>query len=409
MTREKIDRIFDDMLRRLRENEVMASKEDLIEKFNLKKSVEWLKSAQRVKGFWGYESVADTALVLLALASYGAKMNDRWRTVDGVEGGIGKAVNWLLGRFKMDSWGNNLWDTAMVLRAFKALDLDVHEAHRALNWISKRVEEMDDYIPNDIHHVAQGLIALHEWGQPATQLAEEFIKVLKEIDLDQIEPYKLGQIMEFITVYKLETHDEVTYAIEDRLTSYLMRVAEGGLSEGNFLNAMEALKGLARRIGGYEYIDKVGTGDKLRSALDKILKEMLSPYRRKRNGSWYNDPKKTARAILTILSLSDVRHIIQFPKTIHDILNDGKGKVIEVVDAMEKSLKSKINESFKIALKSLLGFILTAIIIASAFIIYSKTSLSKPLYQSIFELLLSAGAGTASAVFSIKELLKLRV
>lgn len=71
-----MNKIFIDIISDIKRLE-KRKKIDIREENAIKNAIEWLKMHQHPDGYWGYESVADTALVLLSFSYYNIINNNK--------------------------------------------------------------------------------------------------------------------------------------------------------------------------------------------------------------------------------------------------------------------------------------------------------------------------------------------
>jgi len=107
---------------------------------------------------------------------------------------LSKAINWLKSRCRGYNCENNVWDTAVVVRALSELSIKDKRVMKAAEWLYNHV--MEHYKSLKPHHIAQAIIALAKYGdlQRARKLAEKLSEILRNKDIKDC--YILGQVVE---------------------------------------------------------------------------------------------------------------------------------------------------------------------------------------------------------------------
>jgi len=333
--REKICEIFTDMINEIRRLEKFK-KLSLEHEELLKNSIQWLKDHQHPDGYWGYESVADTALVLLAFSIYGVR-DEEWLIKGRHVGGLKKAINWLKSIRNVDNWENNLWDTSVCLQALYKLGIREEWVFKVTEWVKNRCKQRER-IP--LHHLAQAVNALLDAG------LDEDAKKVSEIIASEIEKrlrerkegehlfgaYVTGQVLDALVRSGYSLTAEIMRACEMDLRRFLEEVRRTGISEATFQDVMMAFLGLASFLGGED-------NELINSILAEIFK---SPERYKRDGSWYHDAKKTAFALIGVSKVKEVRKIDEISYRVYRIIIDYQKRIEDLLGELESAYKGRI-------------------------------------------------------------------
>lgn len=300
----------------------------------LKRSVEWLKNHQHPDGYWGYESVADTGLVFLALITYGIR-DEIWSIKGKYEGGLLKASKWLKDVLNVDNWENNLWDTSICFQALYRYEIRDDWIFRVLEWIKRTCEERAEKLP--LHHLAQAIQALLDAGleEDARKVCEIIIYRMMSHMLDKdnyMDPYIVGQVLDALVRAGYTPGTEVISVCESNLRNFLKGARNKGISEATFQDVMMAFTGLASLLGGND--------DEL---MNSILAEVFkSPERYKKDGFWYHDAKKTAFALIGISKLKEVRKIDEFPYRIYKVITNYQKELEELLTNLKEEYETRL-------------------------------------------------------------------
>ncbi|AEA48102.1 prenyltransferase/squalene oxidase repeat-containing protein [Archaeoglobus veneficus] len=338
---EDVDEIFTELMKEIRKLEksrrISVEHEEL-----LKKAVGWLKDHQHPEGYWGYESVADTCLVLLALSMYEIRKNEEWLIKGKYPGGIKRSVEWLKKTQNIDNWENNLWDTSICLQALYRLGVQDEWVIKSAEWVRNKCEREPKKFP--VHHLAQALNVLNLAGY------DECAKKITEIVISKVEerienkkgdeylydPYVTGQILDALVRSGVPVTHKVLRACENDLRRFLEEKKVKGISEGAFQDVTMALLGLASFLGG-------GDDELVNAVVAEIFK---SPERYKKDGCWYHDAKKTAFALLGLSRIKEVRKIDEFPYKIYTLIARYHEKIRDCIAELEKTYEKRIKRGY---------------------------------------------------------------
>lgn len=337
MSENGISDIFSSLIsevRKLEKSRRLSIKEDEL----LENAVQWLKDHQHPDGYWGYESVADTGLVLLAFSVHGVK-DKEWIIKGKHKGGIQKSITWLKSIRNVDNWENNLWDTSVCLQALLKLGIGEEWVFRIAEWVRNESREKPEKY--EIHHLAQAANALLEVGleEDAKNISETIAARTKEMIKEKegkylFDLYVSGQALDALVRSKFDLTSEVIKDVETELRKSLERITREGISEATFQNVTMAFMGLASFLGGED-------NPLINSVIAEIFK---MPERYKRDGSWYHDAKKTAFALIGISEVKEVRKINEFPNRIYKIIMHHQGKVEKLYENLELTDKKRISK-----------------------------------------------------------------
>lgn len=310
---DDLEKIFSELISEIRclerQKELSIDQEDI-----LINAISWLKNHQHPEGYWGYESVADTGLVLLSMVIFGVTESS-WKISDKYDGGIDLAITWLKSKRNLENWSNNLWDTSICAQALYKLGIRDEWLIRIFDWIkTKLYTEYESFSP---HHLAQAANAILEtdFNIDKERIIERIIKSLnRHVETTEgeqiiIDPYIAGQVYDTLIKLDYNFSNDLMVSLEDNLRQCLTKVKQGGLSESSFQDVMMAFMGLANLTSGDETL------------INEILVEIFKrPDRLKEDGSWYHDAKKTAFALLGLSRIINVRRIEEFPYKIYQII-----------------------------------------------------------------------------------------
>ena len=338
MSENSITDIFSSLIseiRKLEKSRRLSIKQDEL----VKNAIQWLKDHQHPDGYWGYESVADTGLVLLAFSIYGVK-DKEWTIKGNHKGGIQKSVNWLKNIRNVDNWENNLWDTSICLQALIKLGIREEWVFRVMEWVRKESREKAEKY--EIHHLAQAANALLEAGldEDAKNVSktialrmDERIKAKKEGEYP-FEIYVTGQVLDTLVRSRFDLTSEVMKVAEANTMEFLQRIARKGISEATFQDLTMAFMGLASFLGGED-----------NALINSVTAEIFKmPERYKRDGSWYHDAKKTAFALIGLSKIKDIRKIDEFPARIYKIIMHYQEKAKEIYKNLESENEKRISK-----------------------------------------------------------------
>jgi len=334
VSEENISSIFSGLIDDIRKMEIskrLSIKEDEL----INNAIRWLKDHQHPEGYWGYESVADTGLVLLALSIYGIKEKE-WIIKGTYKGGIQKSVNWLKSVLNIDNWGGNLWDTSICAQALLKLGIGEEWVFRIIEWIRKECKEKSYKYP--IHHLAQAIKALLEAGleEEAKNIGKILAAKVEEVvkkEAELFDPYACGQVLDALINSKFDLTNKIVQDIEKSLKNFLEEKSVKGISEGSFQDVMMAFMGLTSFLGGEDT-----------PLVNSIMAELFkTPERYKEDGSWYHDAKKTAFALIGLSGVKDIRKINEFPNKIYKVIMDHEEKTKELFRKLELENEKKLS------------------------------------------------------------------
>jgi hypothetical protein len=310
----------------------------LLTKKELQSAIEWLKKHQHPEGYWGYESVADTGLVLLALSIYGIKER-KWRIKRKYYGGLDSGINWLKNVRNVDNWENNLWDTSICAQALLRLGVREEWVFGVVKWINNQVEKKLGDL--ELHHIAQAINALFDAGLKeegervshllVSRIAERLQE--KEKDDSLLDPYIAGQVLDSLVRAQHNISSNVLLTTQKNLRRLLARVKRTGISEASFQDVMMGFMGIASFTGG--------TVDQLTS--ETMIEIFRTPERFKEDGSWYHDAKKTAFALIGLSRIAYVRRIEEFPQRIYNIVTKYQKEAEETFENIVSKNKEQVS------------------------------------------------------------------
>lgn len=335
---ERLEKLFSqliDDLRKLEKHRKLSIEQDEL----IKKSIEWLKDHQHPDGYWGYESVADTALVLLALSMYDVQ-GQSWKIKNKHEGGIQRSASWLKSVRTIDNWDNNVWDTSICIQAIYRLGIREDWVFKAAEWVKNAVNRRFDKL--SYHHIAQAINMLIDIGDRdeafdfASRLETRLRTVLDQTENNKfsLDVYVIGQVLDALVRAGVYLNSPVIKHCETEIIEFLQEEIKTGISEGSFQDMTMAFLGLASFLGGEndEMIDQC------------ILEIFKSPDRYKKDGSWYQDAKKTAFALIGLSKIKEVRKIDAFPQRIYRIISIYEKGVEDEINRIHNEYLRHINQ-----------------------------------------------------------------
>lgn len=298
----------------------------------LQLTMDWIRRHQHPRGYWGYESVADTAFVLLSLASWGVA-DSTWEIYEGTKGGIDVAVAWLKKNQRFDNWDNNIWDTSMVVRALVRNGIYEEWVHRALTWIENQEQGMWGIrYGTPVHHASQALCAMVEAGSLESKVARCREAVLRALEdhAEEYSPYALGQAIEALICSGVNPSLPTITKIVDRLKSF---VEHERMTEGTFQDIVFGFAGISSLLS-----------DPKDALVRRVADEMFaSPERLKPDGSWYNDAKKTSHALYALRKLKEVSRIDVAPYALYNMISEAEAEVQgETTAILAESLRALV-------------------------------------------------------------------
>lgn len=322
-------------IRALEKSKKLSIKQDEL----VKNAIQWLKDHQHPEGYWGYESVPDTGLVLLAFSIYGVK-DKEWDLKGKHKGGIQKSVTWLRSIRNVDNWENNLWDTSICLQALIKLGIREEWVFRVTEWVRNESREKPEKY--EIHHLAQAANALLEAGleEDAKNICETIaLRMDKRIKSEKegkypFEIYVTGQVLDALVRSRFDLTSEVMKVAEANSMDFLQRITRKGISEATFQDVTMAFMGLASFLGGED-----------NTLINSVTAEIFKmPERYKRDGSWYHDAKKTAFALIGLSRIKDIRKINEFPARIYKIIMYYQERMNEIYKNLETRNEKRISK-----------------------------------------------------------------
>lgn len=246
-------------------------------------TLRWLFEVQEENGSWDHGSVASTSICILAIESLRLPTSG-WELNDTINEVLKKAIDFLSLSYKRNHWEDDVWDTAIAVRALtKTKLLDSHKlAEEPLQWLRTLS------IPGNLspHHIAQVAMAFAEAGADRNLLEktiESLKKCFRECKLDY-SPYVLAQVAEALCLKSAKSK------IIDCITKTLIKsLKNAALDNANFLNICLALQGLYT-INPYQGFNafRITSGS------------LFGPFCFRENGSWYQSPWYTGWALLTL-------------------------------------------------------------------------------------------------------------
>lgn len=394
MTESKVSDIFSSLIneiRKLEKTRKLSIEEDEL----LNNAIQWLKDHQHPDGYWGYESVADTGLVLLALSTYGVKEKE-WSVRGKYKGGIQKSVDWLKSTLDVNNWRNNLWDTSICLQALLKQGIGEDWVFRIAEWVRNECREKPEKYA--IHHLAQAINTLLEAGfeEDAKNVSEILAVRIKEVVNKEealFDLYVCGQALDALTRSKFDLTSEVVRRIDTGLRKSLERISTEGLSEAGFQDVTMAFLGLASFLGGEDT-----------PLINSVITELFKmPERYKEDGSWYHDAKKTAFALVGISRVKDIRKVNEFPNRIYKLILHHQRKAKKLY----RNLELKGEKKASVIRRGYLWLSLTYCSILASLIIAITLGVNTFLPQLIITLLVTASlSAVVKAYLSFKGRVK---
>jgi hypothetical protein len=294
----------------------------------IKNSVLWLKSIQHPQGFWGYSSVADTALAIFACLCWDPSR--QWEIDKGHTGGIDIAISWLKNEFKKSKWEGAPWDTAIALRAFKIAKVRADEFEQARNWIESLTCEMI-YPRVGIHHVAQRHLALIDMGanqdliDKSNKFLYEFFK--SHENWQKVSPYILGQC-----AWAISKSQCIYKNIRSDLFKHLWDFANSrDINNANFLEIVHAMMGIAALE--YEDVNRIS---------DLVFPKLFSENCYRTDFSWYREPIKTSWSLLVLNNFRYIKMIETYSKNICELFEGTNDRTLLLIRNERRNLLGQL-------------------------------------------------------------------
>lgn len=243
--------------------------------------ISWLKNHQHPEGYWGYESVADTGVVILQLANEGLEKDEFWKISSRYGGGMKKAIKWLRKSWNFNNWSENIWDTSVTLRGLLRMGIDENWISRIQKWLENQESKLWGIKKDSgLHHTSQALNTMIV-GNFNDEIVKRCEDVVREKAFEVTTPYVAGQVAEALIKSGVNPENEVINYLQEVLESH---IHQSGFNESTFQDDVFSLAGLG------------AIKDNITS---RTIKEVLQgifqcPDSFKTNGCWYFDAKKTA-------------------------------------------------------------------------------------------------------------------
>jgi len=301
---------------------------------------QWLKEIQHPAGYWGTRAPIETSLASLALLSVGVKIDESWSIPEtGATGGLAKARDWL--KKNRDTWSHNIWDTAVVLRTLVALGEPIESPmiSGSLAWLKNQERDQWSHTKGTgLHHAAQALITI-------TELREDRRNVQDLADwlMSHQDPEGSWNHSRYTTAQVVQGLAKVGY---DSKTAAVAKALKWLEEE---INRTVLEKGVFEDFGHSLIAYLEATGNPESEIAQKIAQEMLrSPERLKDDGSWYEDVRSTAIAVLALKALGH-RKIFRIPaRDLEHLLSTVENANNRILDLearlriAEESLRTKV-------------------------------------------------------------------
>ena len=268
------------------------------------KAGQWLKEIQHPAGYWGTRAPIETSLASLALLSMGVKIAESWPIPEtDATGGLAKARDWL--KKNRDTWCHNIWDTAVVLRTLVALGeaIDSPTVSGSLAWLKNEEKDQWSYTKGTgLHHAAQALITFAELREDKRIIQDQARWLMSHQD-----PEGSWNHSRYTTAQVIQGLAKAGY------DSKTPEVAKALNWLGEEINRTVLVKGVFEDFGHSLIAYMEATGNPNSEIAQRIAQEMLkSPERLKDDGSWYEDVRSTAIAVLALKALGR-RKIFRIP------------------------------------------------------------------------------------------------
>ena len=293
-------------------------------KSNLAKTISWLIEKQKNNGSWGNDSIATTAMTMIALKNveqpaifwgYSQKMQDSFS----------KAEAFLKEKYIDNKFEDVIWDTSLVIRALTVCCSDSREFINS-ELIPKLIQYKVDKLNAGIHHLAQKILALSEFGVDNKTLENCIIELqtfLSSNNWKKYSPYVISQCVEVMYI------DEDKFNINEFVNYIIDWLQNNSLDSANFINICSSLISIKPRLN--TELEK-----KLRYTVSSLFGSNCFRY----DGSWYHDEYITAYAILA-LAKYEKEILIRVPKI------EFNYEISEYINSVLKSFDEYFNSETK--------------------------------------------------------------
>ena len=139
-----------------------------------------------------------------------------WKLGDRMDEATIKAVGFLSNSYEQNQWEQDVWDTAIAVRALIGVKvLDSHKiAERPLQWL--RTVQLPGHLSP--HHIAQLVLAFSEAGADRTIIDEaiDHLEAMIKNSKLKYSPYVLAQVAEALCIRseKSDILDDITSILE---------------------------------------------------------------------------------------------------------------------------------------------------------------------------------------------------
>jgi hypothetical protein len=284
----------------------------------LQRSALYLLRVQNADGSWGNPAVFETGMSLLALGLWRARVGTS-ELDDTLRHASGRAFDWLRANQHGGTWGNNIWDAAMVVRCAALFErLDDPFTVKTLDWLES--QETDSWGLGNLgpHYAAQALLAFCAASQSSGQekLSTLLYQYLLSTPITEVEAYQLSQVVEALLRAGLDPNDPVISNVIEQLSKVFNR------THVSFANLVETCA-IMTAISSYS--------DSIRheyGASQRVVAEMISPSRRLTNGSWYDNTLTTAFATIALSQAHEPTIVEATPAEIAAITSAAKRRIL---------------------------------------------------------------------------------
>jgi len=265
---------------------------------NLAKTIYWLIEKQNDNGSWGNDSVATTAIAMLALKKV-VQPAQSWGYSDEIQKSFIAAKDFFIKRYKDNKFENAIWDTSVAIRALTACCPEESRVFINSKLMPLLRQSKTSEMNGGIHHLAQKILALSEFGTNGKVLEDCMIELQNFIvnnDWRKCSPYVISQCLEAMYI------DEKKFNI-DEIVSYLFDwLRNNSMDSANFINICSTLISIKPRLNN-------GLYNQLRYTVSSLFGPSCFRY----DGSWYYDENMTSYAILS-LAKYEKEILIRAPK-----------------------------------------------------------------------------------------------
>jgi len=267
------------------------------ENSNLAKTISWLIDKQNINGSWGNDSIATTAMTMIALKNVEEPAHS-WGYSQKMKDSFSKAETFLKDRYFNNKFENAVWDISVAIRALTVCCSDSREFINS-ELMPKLIQYKVDKLNAGVHHLAQKILALREFGVDKKVLEECIIELqtyLSKNDWKKYSPYVISQCIEAMYI------DESKFNINEFVNYIIDWLQNNSLDSANFINICSSLMSIKPRLNA-----------ELEKKLKYTVSSLFGPNCFRYDGSWYYDEYITAYAVLS-LAKYDKEILIRVPK-----------------------------------------------------------------------------------------------